>query len=178
MGLVDITCKLGLTYLSDRFLDRTFFAVIAILIPMVGGIMMIVIPLHAKAGLLIGYYLIGAAGTAWCLIMVMISNNTLGYTKKATVNGLQILAYAAGNWIGPQTFRSTQAPEYFDGKLMVAIMYALAAATLVAIRVINIIENKRRDRRAIDEPESSSVTIGTEFLDLTDFEQPGFRYVL
>jgi MFS family permease len=178
MGIVDIVCKLGLTYLSDRFLDRTLFAIIAILIPMVGGIMMIVIPLHAKPGLLIGYYLIGAAGTAWCLVMVMISNNTLGYTKKATVNGLQILAYAAGNWIGPQTFRSTQAPEYFDGKLMVAIMYALAAATLVAIRVINIIENKRRDLRAIDEPEASTATIGTEFLDLTDFEQPAFRYVL
>ena len=178
MGLVDIVCKLGLTYLSDRFFDRTLFAFIAILIPMVGGIMMIVIPFHAKAGLLIGYYLIGAAGTAWCLVMVMISNNTLGYTKKATVNGLQILAYAAGNWIGPQTFRSTQAPEYFDGKLMVAIMYALAAATLIIIRVVNILENKRRDRRAIDEPASSSATVGTEFLDLTDFEQPAFRYVL
>jgi ACS family allantoate permease-like MFS transporter len=178
MGLVDITCKLGLTYLSDRFFDRTLFAIIAILIPMVGGIMMLVIPLHAKAGLLIGYYMIGAAGTAWCLVMVMISNNTLGYTKKATVNGLQILAYAAGNWIGPQTFRSTQAPEYFDGKLMVAIMYALAAATLVAIRVINILENKRRDRRAINVAESSGPTIGTEFLDMTDFEQPAFRYVL
>ncbi|KAJ5744295.1 hypothetical protein N7533_009165 [Penicillium manginii] len=178
MGIVDITCKLGLTYLSDRFFDRTLFAIIAILIPMIGGIMMIVIPVEAKAGLLIGYYFIGAAGTAWCLVMVMISNNTLGYTKKATVNGLQIVAYAAGNWIGPQTFRSTQAPEYFDGKLMVAIMYAMAAVTLVAIRVINIIENKRRDCKAIEEPDTAHATPGSEFLDLTDFEQPAFRYVL
>jgi hypothetical protein len=145
---------------------------------MIGGIMMIVIPVEAKAGLLIGYYFIGAAGTAWCLVMVMISNNTLGYTKKATVNGLQIVAYAAGNWIGPQTFRSTQAPEYFDGKLMVAIMYAMAAVTLVAIRVINIIENKRRDCKAIEEPDTAHATPGSEFLDLTDFEQPAFRYVL
>ncbi|PYI31327.1 putative allantoate permease [Aspergillus indologenus CBS 114.80] len=178
MGLVDIVCKLGLTYLSDRFLDRTIFAIIAILIPMVGGILMIVLPLHAKAGLLVGYYFIGAAGTSWCLVMVMISNNTLGYTKKATVNGLQILAYAAGNWIGPQTFRSTQAPEYFDGKLMVAIMYALAAVTLLAIRLVNIFENRRRDRKGLSNPAGENVAIGTEFLDLTDFEQPAFRYVL
>ncbi|KAB8248679.1 major facilitator superfamily domain-containing protein [Aspergillus flavus] len=178
MGLVDIVCKLGLTYLSDRFLDRTIFAIIAILIPMVGGILMIVLPLDAKAGLLVGYYCIGAAGTSWCLIMVMISNNTLGYTKKATVNGLQILAYAAGNWIGPQTFRSNQAPKYFDGKLMVAIMYALAAATWLAIRLVNIMENKRRDRQALADPDSEGVAVGTEFLDLTDFEQPAFRYVL
>ena len=52
----------------------------------------------------------------------MISNNTVGYTKKITVNGLQILAYGAGNWIGPQTFRASDAPDYLHGKLMVAIM--------------------------------------------------------
>ena len=178
MGLVDIICKLGLTYLSDRFLDRTVFAIIAILIPMVGGIMMITIPMHAKAALLVGYYLIGAAGTSWCLVMVMISNNTLGYTKKATVNGLQILAYAAGNWIGPQTFRSNQAPTYFDGKLMVAIMYGLAAVVLVVLRIINILANKRRDRCALADPDAANLAAGTEFLDLTDFEQPAFRYVL
>lgn len=178
-GIMDISCKLFFTYMSDRRLDRTLFAFIAILIPMVGGIMMIVIPLHAKAALLIGYYFIGAAGSAWCLVMVMISNNTLGYTKKATVNGLQILAYAAGNWIGPQTFRSNQAPDYYDGKLMVAVMYGLSALTLVAIRVVNILENRRRDRRAKDEPAvNATPTGGTEFLDLTDFEQPNFRYVL
>ena len=110
--------------------------------------------------------------------MVMISNNTLGYTKKATVNGLQIVAYAAGNWIGPQTFRSTESPEYFNGKLMVAVMYALAAITLVAIRVINIVENKRRDRKAMEDPGHAHATPGSEFLGLTDFEQPAFRYIL
>ncbi|KAH0424883.1 hypothetical protein CcaCcLH18_11310 [Colletotrichum camelliae] len=175
-GAVDITCKLLFTYLSDRLLDRTLFAFIAILIPMVGGILMIALPLTNQAGLLVGYYSIGAAGASWCLIMVMISNNTLGYTKKATVNGLQILAYGAGNWIGPQTFRSNEAPNYKNGKMMVAIMYGLAACTIVAIRLVNIWENKRRDKKAAEQPEA--VATGTEFLDLTDFEQPSFRYVL
>ncbi|KPM41836.1 putative transporter [Neonectria ditissima] len=175
-GIVDITCKLTFTWLSDKYMDRSLFAFIAILIPMVGGIMMIFIPVAAKAGLLIGYYFIGAAGSAWCLVMVMISNNTLGYTKKATVNGAQILAYAAGNWIGPQTFRATEAPEYYHGKMMVAIMYGLAACTLIAIRVVNILENRRRDKLAAEQPEQ--VVEGTEFLDLTDFQQPTFRYVL
>ncbi|KXH65579.1 hypothetical protein CSAL01_10924 [Colletotrichum salicis] len=175
-GFVDITCKLLFTYLSDKFMDRSLFAFIAILIPMIGGIMMIVIPLSAQGALLVGYYLIGAAGSSWCLVMVMISNNTLGYTKKATVNGLQILAYGAGNWIGPQTFRSNEAPNYHNGKLMVAIMYGLAGCTIVAIRLVNIWENKRRDKKAAEEPETA--VSGTEFLDLTDFEQPTFRYVL
>ncbi|KAM5353399.1 hypothetical protein ACJ41O_000049 [Fusarium nematophilum] len=176
-GFVDIICKLGFTYLSDKFLDRSLFAFIAILIPMIGGIMMIAIPLSAKAPLLIGYYFIGAAGSAWCLVMVMISNNTLGYTKKATVNGLQILAYAAGNWIGPQTFRSHEAPQYYHGKMMVAIMYGCAALTLLALRFVNVMENRRRDKKAAEQPHLEENT-GTEFLDLTDFEQPTFRYIL
>lgn len=175
-GLVDIICKLGFTYLSDKFMDRSLFAFIAILIPMIGGIMMIVIPLSAPAALLIGYYFIGAAGSAWCLVMVMISNNTLGYTKKATVNGVQILAYAAGNWIGPQTFRSSEKPTYYHGKMMVSVMYGISALIIVAIRVINVLENRRRDKKALEQPENN--TTGTEFLDLTDFEQPNFRYML
>ncbi|KAL1863106.1 hypothetical protein Daus18300_008098 [Diaporthe australafricana] len=175
-GVVDIACKLSFTYLSDRFMDRLLFAFIAILIPMVGGIMMIAIPLSAPAALLVGYYFIGAAGSAWCPVMVMISNNTLGYTKKATVNGVQILAYAAGNWIGPQTFRSTEKPTYYHGKMMVSVMYGASALVIVAIRVINILENRRRDKKALEQPESNSA--GTEFLDLTDFEQPNFRYML
>lgn len=147
---------------------------------MVGGISMIVLPQNMKTGLLVGYYMISVSGSAWGLVMVMISNNTLGYTKKATVNGLQILAYGAGNWIGPQTFRSSEAPHYKSSKMMVAIMYGAAAAVLLLIRVVNVLENKRRDRvqaqnntEALDEKSDRS-----RFLDLTDFEQPHFRYVV
>jgi ACS family allantoate permease-like MFS transporter len=178
-GAVDIIAKLSFTYLSDRFLDRTMFAIMAILIPMIGGIMMITIPIEHKGALLVGYYCISCAGAAWGLVMVMISNNTLGYTKKATVNGLQILAYGAGNWIGPQTFRSGDAPLYRNGKLMVAVMYGLAACTLIAIRILNIVENKRRDALAkTAEGTAAEEELGTEFLDLTDFQQPRMRYVL
>lgn len=176
-GVVDIFCKLTFTWLSDKFLDRTLFAFIAILIPMIGGIMMITIPLSSQTALLVGYYFIGAAGSAWCLVMVLISNNTLGYTKKATVSGCQILAYGAGNWIGPQTFRSDEAPQYKNGKMMVAIMYGLAACTLVALRYVNIWENRRRDKLAAGAAETQDVE-NAEFLDLTDYQLPTFRYIL
>ena len=142
--------------------------------------MMICIPQDAPAGLLIGYYMIGFSGSAWGLVMIMISNNTLGYTKKATVNGLQILAYGAGNWIGPQTFRSNEAPGYYHGKLMVAVMYGAAACTLIAIRVVNILDNKRRDR-VQEQSGTAEVTEEVErskFMGLTDFEQLHFRYIL
>ncbi|OMP86683.1 putative transporter [Diplodia seriata] len=178
-GVVDISAKLLFPWISDKLLDRSLPAFIAILIPMIGGIMMIVIPLTHKAALLVGYYFIGAAGSSWCLVMAMISTNTLGFTKKATVNGLQILAYAAGNWIGPQTFRSDDAPDYYYGKLMVAIMYGLAAITLLVIRLVNVLENRRRDRAAAELGGDVAAAVDrNEFADLTDFQQKDFRYVI
>ena len=177
-GVFDVAGKLFFTWVSDRFMDRTGPAFIAILFPMVGGILMITTT--AKPALLLGYYMISIAGSAWGLVMVLISNNSLGYTKKATVSGLQIIAYGCGNWIGPQTFRSHEAPQYRTGKTIVAIMYGLAALTLLAIRAVNMLENRRRDRLQV----ASGTMVLTEedeqnkFLDLTDFEQPHFRYVL
>ncbi|RDW84617.1 putative MFS allantoate transporter protein [Coleophoma cylindrospora] len=179
-GIFDTGGKLFFTWMSDKLLDRSLPAFIAILFPMVGGIMMITIPTTAKAGLLIGYYMISVSGASWGLVMVMISNNTVGYTKKATVSGLQILAYGAGNWIGPQTFRSSEAPDYPSGKLMVAIMYGLSAVILLVIRYVNWRENRRRDQLQA-ESGTTEVTIEVErakFMDLTDFEQPHFRYIL
>ncbi|EME42131.1 hypothetical protein DOTSEDRAFT_89608 [Dothistroma septosporum NZE10] len=173
-GLVDVVCKLGFGYISDKLVDRSLPAIFAILIPMIGGIMMITIPQSAPAGLLVGYYFISCAGASWGLVMTMISNNTVGYTKKATVNALQILAYGAGNWIGPQTFRSGDAPDYLHGKLMVAIMYGAAAVVLVLIRLVNIFENRRRDKLSI----ASEPSVEVAFQDRTDFEQRDLRYIL
>lgn len=31
-------------------------------------------------------------------VRICISNNTIGYTKKSVVNGVQIIAYGVGNW--------------------------------------------------------------------------------
>ncbi|PLB45224.1 MFS general substrate transporter [Aspergillus steynii IBT 23096] len=183
-GVFDIGGKLLFTWLSDKYLDRTLFAFLAILIPLVGGIMMIAIPLSAPGGLLLGYYLISVAGASWGLIMAAISNNTLGYTKKVTVSGLQIIAYAAGNWVGPQAFRANDAPIYLHGKIVVAVMYGASAVVLVALRWVNIRENRRRDRLLaenpvdVDDPEVVAAIEREKFLDLTDFHKPHFRYVL
>ena len=183
-GAVDLGSKLLFPWLSDYFMDRTLFSGMAILLSMLGGILMIVIPLEHQGPLLFGYYLIATAGASWCLVMVLISNNTLGYTKKVTVNSVQIICYAAGNWIGPQTFRSSDAPEYRNGKIMIASLYGTTALVLVAIRLINIMENRRRDKNQaesgidLNDPEVKAEIERAKFMDLTDFQQTYFRYVL
>ncbi|KAF3804139.1 Allantoate permease [Colletotrichum gloeosporioides] len=183
-GLFDIGGKLLFTWLSDKYMDQTLFALVAIMFPLIGGIMMIAIPLSSKGALLLGYWMISVSGSSWGLVMVAISNNTLGYTKKVTVNSLQIIAYAAGNWIGPQTFRADDAPLYKRGKMMVAIMYGCAALVLLILRFVNIQENKRRERLAaasgveLSEETAALELERSKFMDLTDFKLARFRYVL
>ncbi|CAM1502664.1 Fc.00g074400.m01.CDS01 [Cosmosporella sp. VM-42] len=149
---VDACGKLIFPWLSDRFIDRTLFSCIAILFSMLSSILMI------------------------GLIMVLISNNTLGYTKKVTVNSIRIISYAAGNWIGPQTFRSSDAPEYREGKIMIVYLYRAAALILVVIRFVNIHENRRRDKLELtsgigpNDPVTKAEIDRAKFMDLTDYQ--------
>nr|QFR37164.1 MFS transporter [Cyberlindnera americana] len=176
-GAVDLVFKLTVPWISDKMMDRSLPAMFAIAFPMIGGIMMSVIPVHDKVPLLVGYYFISAAGASWGLVMSMIAANTVGSTKKTVVNSLQIIAYGAGNWIGPQTFRSKESPNYPTGKKLVGILYGCALGSLIVIRVVNIMENRRRDKLEA-EGKIPPMLHNEEFLDRTDFEQLHHRYIL
>jgi len=107
LGVIDMVCKLVVMNLSDRFQDRTAFGALAMCLPFAGGMIMLLGPQHNKGVLLFGCKfrprqtdhnadrsqdsLIGAAGTGWGLTMASLSANTVGYTKKATANAVQII---------------------------------------------------------------------------------------
>ena len=86
-------------------------------------------------------------------------------------------AYAAANLAGPQTFIAKQAPKYHGAKVAMVVCYAVMIVLLSALLLINMRENKRRDKIAAERgyPEE---TANLEFSDLTDFENPNFRYTL
>jgi MFS family permease len=178
LGAIDMGCKLIIMNLSDRFNDRTGFGIGAMALPTAGGLIMLLAPQTNKGVLLFGYSLIGAAGTGWGLTMAALSANSVGYTKKATVNAIQIIAYGIGNWIGPQTFQAHTAPHYKTGKIILASFYGMSMVTLFVMRMLNWYENKRRDKLARDHPERSIQPEDAAARDLTDREQPGFRYML
>jgi hypothetical protein len=86
------------------------------------------------------------------------------------------VAYGAGNWIGPQTFQANQAPEYKIGKTILATFFGLAIADLFGLRMINHFANKRREKAFADGTAVPAVDGAAR--DLTDFEQPQFKYML
>ncbi|SCU86084.1 LAMI_0D00342g1_1 [Lachancea mirantina] len=128
---------------------------------------------HARLG---GLMLTYIAPVAFICVLANISANTLGYTKKWTVSSINLLAYAAANIAGPHTFIASQAPHYAGAKTALVVCYACAIVILLALYIINIRENKRRDK--LQAAGQVAEIENMEFADLTDFENPYFRYTL
>ena len=77
--------------------------------------------------------------------------------------------------IGPQTFRASQAPAYTGGVISMIVCYIVCAGLAGLYWVVSAAANKRRDAQVDDS--ATEAYDSTEPTDLTDFQQPGFRYI-
>ncbi|CUS20218.1 LAQU0S01e01662g1_1 [Lachancea quebecensis] len=132
----------------------------------------------SKNAKLAGAYLLYVAPLSFICILSIISSNTLGYTKKWTVSSINLVAYASSNLAGPQTFIAKQAPNYNGAKIAMVVCYSSTVVVLSVLYYLNIQENKRRDRIAAERGPDATVVENMEFADLTDLENPHFRYAL
>lgn len=88
--------------------------------------------------------------------------------------------YAVGNIAGPFFFRSEDAPQYVLAITSILVFLGIALVCAIALRVLFIIENKRRDTiygtvGSLGD-EAEGVRMGMH--DKTDSENKDFRYVL
>ncbi|RCK65390.1 Allantoate permease [Candida viswanathii] len=118
-------------------------------------------------------FLIGTVG--FICVLSTISSNVAGHTKKVTTNALNLIAYCVGNLIGPQTFVESQAPSYAGAKIAIVVTGSISLGALIAIYISYLWENKKRDSMP---PVDMSHIENFEFADLTDKENPAFRYAL
>lgn len=125
---------------------------------------------------LVGYWIFGISPIGIILITSCVTSNTAGFTKKLLTNAITLIGYSAGNVIGPQTFRSTDAPDYNNAKAGTVGCYCATIVLLIALTAYNIWENKRRDKAREAEGDKYVIPDNLEFADLTDFQNPEFRY--
>jgi ACS family allantoate permease-like MFS transporter len=135
VGAVQIVSMIGLLYLGDRFRNRIIFSSLGLVIAMVGILMLVTLPLDRKVARLIGYYMNFTGATSWVAVLSLISTNVAGYTKKTTVAALFMIAYCVGNIIGPQTFRTKDAPRYVPGEIGILVCYGVCLLDLCFIYV-------------------------------------------
>lgn len=119
-----------------------------------------------------GLCLWNVAPVGFICMLSIIASNTAGHTKKVTVNAITLIAYCVGNLIGPQTFIEAQAPEYAGGKIAIVVCIAVSLVTLFCIWFVFWTRNKKLDANLNTKVEN------LEFADLTDKQNPNFRYSL
>ena len=105
------------------------------------------------------------------LALQLPATNVGVYTKRVTATAFVFLAYCIGNIIGPHAFLSKEAPIYQTGCKVGLACAAGQIFLAFALRVLLVRRNKKRDALGLPPPE-----IDAAMQDLTDFENPHFRY--
>ncbi|CUS12329.1 unnamed protein product [Tuber aestivum] len=139
-----------------------------------GGGLMSFLPKSNRAGLLAGIYLVNSIVAVLIIIYNWLSANIAGHTKRTVSMSLVAGAFSIGNIIGPQTFQARDAPNFYPAKIAVLATQAGAALVAIVLRFYYGWQNSKREKRSAvpqNLPEDS------KWLNLTDKENPNFRYV-
>lgn len=101
----------------------------------------------------------------------MPASNVGGYTKRTTATAFVFLAYCIGNIIGPHGWVGSEAPIYQTGCKLIIGCVAGQVVIAIILRFLLIRRNRLRDEQGpVIEDENAALQ------DLTDFENPNFRY--
>lgn len=129
------------------------------------------LPRSNKGGLLAGYYMCASFIGSLIVALQMPASNVGGYTKRTTATAFVFLAYCIGNIIGPHAFLAEEAPIYQTGCKLIIGCVCGQIAIAIALRCLLIRRNKIRDAQGPPQPVDDAL-----LQDLTDFENPNFRY--
>ncbi|KAI0409235.1 putative MFS transporter [Xylaria palmicola] len=130
---------------------------------------------HRPVAPVAGYSIIGFFGPVVGLTVSLGACNVAGETKKSFMAAAVFVAYCVGNIVGPQLVRSETKSEHYPALWTgLIVFYVITILAASALYVILFRENRRRERLGLDGREKDQ----NAFKDLTDKENPYFRYVL
>jgi len=164
---------IGTGWLAGKFANISIYLIcIVVIFPVVGSA--IIYSGASKGVKLFAYYLLSTGSTALPLLLSLVGSNYKGSTKKMTITAILFIAYCAGNIIGPQLFKPSEAPKFNTAFEAIMICYALVVLLALGLRFDLVRVNKRRSRE-----EMTGLDIDEEGdEDSTDFVTKGFRYRL
>ncbi|KAK2036821.1 putative allantoate permease [Colletotrichum somersetense] len=171
-------CNFGVYYCTRRFKNlqvRGAFVIGGLVVGMIATVLLYTLPLDSYTPRLLALYWSYFYLGPYIVALGMNSANTAGHTKKVTLNAVVFGAYCISNIIGPQFFKSTQAPLYPLGIGAMLVSYIMSIFTMMFYMTYCWLENYRRDQ--LDNAAGERVHTDTDFQDLTDHENIHFRYV-
>ncbi|KAI1824973.1 major facilitator superfamily domain-containing protein [Xylaria intraflava] len=181
LGAYIIIVLLGSVWLVKKTSQNVLVALGFVIPSFVGTILLLTIPNNTfsqHVGLLIAYYITLSFWAAQTLGLSLLSRNVGGQTKKSVVLAVNFVFWSAGNAIGPQVFLAWDAPKYHIAFATHLGCYAALVLVLVFFRWYLKWQNAKRDKLAAEGVrEARDTNLTHAFEDLTDRENPNFRYV-
>lgn len=175
LGTVLIFTLMGSAWLTKKT-NQSLITMLVFVIPSFVGTTVILTVVNknnaTRAGLLISYWIIFTFWAAQGLGLSLLSRNIGGQTKKSVCITMNFGASAVGNAMGPQIFFDGDAPRYRKALSIHLGCYTVLVLTIVFLRWNLISRNKRKEREF-----GSNINTTHGFDDLTDRENPNFRYV-
>ncbi|CAI7564078.1 unnamed protein product [Penicillium pancosmium] len=172
-GLWTIIVMIGSAWVSQIF-QQTCFTMILWAIPAIVGtiVILVVTPTPSNAGgMLIAFYCTQFFLAEGNMIISLVTRNMGGQTKKGITMTIIFIGWAVGNLIAPQIFQNSDAPRYLHGFLTHIVIYAVFIGIVILTRVILMAKNRSKEQG------SSEISHELAFDDLTDQQNPNFRYV-
>lgn len=187
-------------WIATRFASkghmRSWVMLFANCVCIIGAGMLVGLPNNKqhKWGRLVGVWLCYFQGLSFSMSLTVVSSNVAGYTKKQLTGAALFTGYCVGNIIGPQTFQSSQAPGYHGAYIAMLVGYIVKTVCVMILYAYMWSENKKRDRKAalsltagglsttelVNGPQTAEEREAIEkgMLDVTELDNPGFRYIL
>ncbi|GHJ83705.1 hypothetical protein NliqN6_0107 [Naganishia liquefaciens] len=164
-------------FLNDRLPknSRTLVCMLFMLPTIAGGLGFLLAPEKAYVARLICFYLTGSYQCSFVLGLSLITSNTGGQSKKMIVSGMIWFGACIGNIISPFFYLTEQAPKYQLGIGSLLVANCLEFCIFLILRFAFIWENKKKERAAAERGVTHEDM--TAFSDLTDKQNPNFRYV-
>lgn len=181
LGAYIIIILLGSVWLVKKF-NQNLLTMLGFVVPsFIGTALLMALPSETKAqhvGLLICYYITLSFWSAQTLGLSMMSRNVAGQTKKSVVVAMNFVFWAVGNSIGPQVFLDWNKPRYFIAFATHIGCYTALVLLIIFFRWHLKRQNKKKDDlAAAGVQEAADNRMVHAFEDLTDRENPNFRYV-
>ncbi|EJD48810.1 MFS general substrate transporter [Auricularia subglabra TFB-10046 SS5] len=176
-GAIIMALLFAAAWLSKRFNQRLLCGFLFTLPNIAGTIVFLTVRTRpdTKVGLLLAFYCTQGFGAVAVLNLATMSGNIGGRTKQVMSNTFVFVAWAVGNAIGPQVFQDRERPRYVGAFVAHIVVYSVQCVALLMMRALLMRRNATRRRQAaVDDTQRSHKNA---FDDLTDFENPDFRYV-
>ncbi|KAF7194098.1 putative transporter [Pseudocercospora fuligena] len=154
------------------FPNRRSLVVLCItVVPLVGCILLTVLPLSAGWGMIVASWLASVISSQFSILMSLSASNVRGNTKKAFVNAVFFVGYSTGCIAAPQLW--TKPPRYSAGVICALVDWGLVYVFIPWYWWLCWRDNKKRDR---DQGEGQGMGAFTAGADITDKQDKNFRY--